>query len=162
MHAPLSSRGLNIPGLYTEQGLAYIEMLLMHGHREKDITGKLLQGTLQQTKVKLGLPGPLLLQDYGRYHCLVTNTWIKHAWMFLWEHGLSMEDPGPHLERQREGDRHLIPSFYSAGIRGKQLAQLNWCRLYLQVTTLADITTGSGDSITTCAWKGIYNISEEP
>jgi len=41
-HTPTAGCGLNIPNLNTEQGLSHIEMLLSHGHREADITGKLL------------------------------------------------------------------------------------------------------------------------
>jgi len=159
VHAPLAARGLNLPDLYLEQGISFIEMLLNHGFRRDDITGKLLRGTLQQMKVELGLPGPLLQQDYSKYHWLATDTWIKHAWLFLWEHDMSVEEEGPHLQCSREGDCFLIPTFHAAGFRGKQLQQLNRCRLFLQVTTLADICIGSGRSIAASAWNGTCDDS---
>ena len=157
VHAPLTARGLNIPDLYSEQGISYIEMLLAHGHKADDITGKLIRGSVQQLKVELGLPGPLFRQDYQKFHQLATESWIKHVWLFLWENSMSMDDPGPHLEVRRAGDQFLIQTFYEAGFKGRQLCQLNRCRLYLRVTTLADIANGSGTTIAPTAWQGTYD-----
>jgi len=151
VHAPLSSRGLNIPDLYTEQGIKYIEQIIAHGYRDHSITGKLLRGSIQQTKVELGLPGALLHQDYSKYHQLITDTWVKHAWLFLWEHSMSMEDDGPHLQLRREGDQFLVAAFSAAGYTKTNLARLNRCHLFLQVTTLADVTTGPGRAISDSA-----------
>ena len=97
VHAPLTARGLNIIDLYTEQGTSHIAMILTHGHQVQDITGKLIRGSVQQMKVEIGLPGPLFTQNYSKYHWLATDTWVKHAWLFLWEHGMTIADPGPHL-----------------------------------------------------------------
>ena len=148
VHAPTAARGLNIPDLYTEQGLSHIEMLLMYGHREEHITGKLLRGSIQQAKLELGLPGPLFRQDYSKFHHLATTTWVKSVWLFLWEHSMSLEEDGPHLTTRRDNDTFLTLVFYANGFRGKQLHRLNHCRVYLRMTTLADITTRSGSHIT--------------
>ena len=67
---------------------------------------------------------------------------------------MSIEDSGPHLQLWREGDQFLVSAFSAAGFKKQQLARLNRCRVYLQVTTLADLTNGSGNAITDLAWMG--------
>ena len=39
-------------------------------------------------------------------------------------------------------------------MRGAELKKVNRCHLFLQVTSLADITSGDGRSILEDAWKG--------
>ena len=131
VHAPYSARGLNLHDLYSEQGISHIEILLTHGHHSQSITGKLIRGSIQQMKVKLGLPGALLHQDYSWYHWLATGSWVKHAWLFLWENNMSIEDLGPHLQLRCEGDQFLVSALSAAGFKKQQLAHLNWCQLYL-------------------------------
>ena len=58
-----------------------------------------------------------------------------------------IEDTTP-LTLRRVGDKFLIDSFHRHGFKGKQLVRLNLCRLFLQVTTLADIATADGKFIT--------------
>ena len=159
VHAPLSARGLNLPDLYTEQGISYVEQLLSHGHHQSNITGKLIRGCIQQMKVEIGLPGALFCQDYGKYHQLATDTWVKHAWQFLWEHSMSINDGDPHLQLRREGDMFLVSAFSAAGFAKQCLVRLNRCRLFLQVTTLADIVTGLGTAITNSAWQGTLDTT---
>jgi len=44
-------------------------------------------------------------------------------------------------------DQHLMQTFLQANITEKDLRTLNNCRLYLQVTTLAEITDHKGIKI---------------
>jgi len=50
----------------------------------------------------------------------------------------------PEIPLSREYDKLLTAIFFQAGICGKELTTLNCCCIYLQVTTLADISDGSG------------------
>jgi len=68
----------------------------------------------------------------------------------------------------REHDRYLMDDFYEHGIPTKQLEKLNACRMYLQVTTLAEITDHTGTALLSQALvssthatpKGLTNISK--
>jgi hypothetical protein len=104
---------------------------------------------VEQLKLELGLPGGLFGQDLRRYSLLGTGRWIRHTWQFLWENSVSILDRVPDLVLRREGDRFLIPAFAGSGFARRDLLQLNRCRLFLQVTTLADIVQGNGS-----AWNG--------
>jgi len=53
----------------------------------------------------------------------------------------------------------LNEAFYRGGKQGKALQWLNLCRLYLQVTTLADIVTEDGRYITYAARHGQKDIT---
>jgi hypothetical protein len=45
----------------------------------------------------------------------------------------------------------LMEAFMHNGYKGKELRELNKCRLYLQCTNLADITNGKGNKILAAA-----------
>jgi hypothetical protein len=55
------------------------------------------------------------------------------------------------------GDLFLMASFIEHGYRVHELSILNGCRQVLQVTTVADITSGAGDIIMRWAWNGTPN-----
>jgi hypothetical protein len=64
------------------------------------------------------------------------------------EHEIRIEDTSPDFPLSRANDQLLIPLFYDKGIRGYDLYRVNLCRLYLQVLTVSDVTTGCGTKIT--------------
>ncbi len=154
VHAPIRFQGLGVPNLYLEQGLAHIFQILRHAHVASSITGQLIRASVQQLQLELGLPGGIFTQPFKLYHNLATDCWIKHTWQFLSTNDMSIDTPGPDLPLRRRHDRFLLPSFYASGFRGAELQSLNRCRVYLQVTTLADIADGAGTSITKSAWDG--------
>ena len=59
----------------------------------------------------------------------------------------------------RDHDHLLIPMFHERGIRDEKLHRLNLCRLFLQVLTISDITTGCGTKITKAAWNGVRDMT---
>jgi hypothetical protein len=76
IYEPTSLLGADIHHLYTTQLIVHLDVLLRHGGQET-ITGQLLTGNLETTKLELGLPGPLFGQDFSRFGKLVTSSWIK-------------------------------------------------------------------------------------
>ncbi len=76
------------------------------------------------------------------------------TWEFAHTGQIWIEDPLPDFTLQRINNQHLTEIFIKAGVTGKLLRRLNQCRLYLQVTRLADITTGDGLEVTKRAQKG--------
>ena len=54
----------------------------------------------------------------------------------------------------REGDRNLMEDFISLGLDQQYLRQMNYCRLYLNVLTLADIVDHKGIHLERWAWEG--------
>jgi hypothetical protein len=154
LHAPLSQLGLDIPDLYVSQGIEHVNMLLELGHLSNNITGSLLRGAIEQTKLEVGLGGSLFRQDLHQLRSVVTQSWIRSTWLFLQEYNLIVDEGTENLQLQRTEDSFLMAHFVSSGLSGNELRRLNCCRLYLSATTLADICTGDGTQISTYAWEG--------
>jgi hypothetical protein len=74
-------------------------------------------------------------------------------------HQIRIEDTSPDFALSRANDQLLIPLFHEQGIRDDQLQRLNRCRLFLQVLTISDITTGCGTKITKAAWNGVRDTT---
>jgi hypothetical protein len=91
---------------------------------------------------------------YADFSKLATNCWIRQTWQFMDAHQIRIEDTTPDFLLSRANDQLLIPLFHEKGIRDDHLHRLNLCRLFLQVLTISDITTGCGTKITKAAWKG--------
>ena len=65
-----------------------------------------------------------------------------------------MEDGRGEFSLLWEKDTFLMEEFVHKGLWGAWLEQLNLCWLYLQVLTLAEISTGCGRFISLAVWKG--------
>ena len=124
--------------------------------------GKLLRACTEQVALELGLPGPVMAQDFAAFGTLATPCWIVDTWKFLSTHDMHIEDQTPCLPLRRIGDEYLTQAFYDAGFRDGHLRRLNLCRLYLRVTTLADITTADGRQVTSAAWDGRRDPIRQP
>ncbi len=93
--------------------------------------------------MEVGINGQLFAQDWNTLHHLVTPTWISHIWQFQLEHGIQIETTTPDIPLSQEGDQLLTVAFLKASIKGKELAMLNCCFMFLQVVTIADISDGT-------------------
>ena len=90
----------------------------------------------------------------------LTPTWWTATWVFLSQYQVSLDTGDiPQLEGLRERDVFLMPAFERAGYRKASLARLQRCRLFLQVTTLAEITYGFGHAILPWAFSGLHIVS---
>jgi len=107
----------------------------------------------------LKLPQNPFTQDYMEMHSLGTNSRIKTVWQFQHNHAIRIETDLPSLTIVRTNDWFLIQSFQQAGLKGAELAKVNQCRIYLQVTTLADICDGSGAYILPHMWASRPNTT---
>jgi hypothetical protein len=123
---------------------------------EEDITGQLIRAStrMDQPKLTIGCNGPTLSLPYAEFAGLATKCWLQQTWQYMDAYQMRIEDTSPDFLLSRANDKLLIPLFYEHEIRGHQLHRINLCRLYLQVLTNLDITTGCGTKITTTAWNG--------
>jgi hypothetical protein len=88
------------------------------------------------------------------------DSWVKHTWKFLYEHGITIEDKVGDIQLKRRGDDYLMRIFTQYGYKGAALKRLNACRLFLQVETVADITMVDGRYI--AAWVLEGNATANP
>lgn len=148
--------GLAIPTIWIEQGLAKIEACLRHGSTST-MTGKFIQTTLENLHVELGTPTRFTKLSWEQYHALTTNTWLHSIWQFCFEHNIHLHYPEPHIPLLRQHDQYIIPHLLNLGLPKQDLIRANYCRMWLQVFCLSDITTGDGQFITLETWHGNCN-----
>lgn len=151
---PLRAQGLGLHHLYVTQGIEHLKVLVTRGTLREDITGSLIRLSVEQMKVELGLSGSLFLHDPRPMATAMTPCWLSHTWGYMWEFGIRVVETTSQLEPLRTKDVFLMEAFVQNGYHGEPLRQLNCCRLYLRVTTLAEISTGDGRFITRAAWVG--------
>ena len=152
VYGPLKYQGLGVNDLYVTQGIAHIENLINHAYSAKDPTGKLLRASAQHLVLELGTGDKLFSHDYRTLADCATRSWMKHTWKFFSEFQIELESTTPALQPQCPDDKFLIPAFQQHYPKG--LPRLNRCRMYLNVCSLAEITTADGQYITLDAWNG--------
>jgi len=140
--------------MHTEQGIQHLLAALQFGHSSDDLTRQLIHGSTEIMTMKLGtLDSPFTL-DYATMHPLTTILWVKMSWQFQQHQNIWIKMDLPPLCASQTQDQYLKPWFVQSGISGAKLARINQCRIYLQVTTLADICDGSGEYILPDMWAG--------
>ena len=117
--------------------------MLRHGGTET-IAGQLLDRAIEKAKVEVGISGDLLTASFDDYGHLLTKCWIKDVWYELHTQQIKMMEKTASLTLKRDNDIFLNEQFLTKGYPKSQLVLINRCRLYLQVTTQSDITSGDG------------------
>ena len=98
--------------------------------------------------------------DFEKYHGLVTDSTLKHTWKFLNDFGLVLETNHQTPQLLRKHDVSIMRAIMDkTSYSMDELKLINYCRIYLQVLTLTDITEGNGSRITTNAAEGIRDYS---
>ena len=148
LYGPAVEGGLQLNHLYHTQGLIHLYKFVQFLD-SSTITGKLIRVSLEIAIIEIGIGRNLFSLEYNRFHCLLSDSWIKNLWKFADEYRISIIDritsfPLP----QRVGDVFLMEDFAHQGYSKKKLQILNRCRIYLQVLMLSDIMTGNGDCFT--------------
>ena len=156
VYGPKSMMGLGKTELYIKQGVLQIGILQQYVHTDT-ITGELLRANIEMTKIHLGMGTNFFLLNYNQLHKMIPQSLIKHIWCFSHKHNISIqEETTSNIILRRENDKFLMEeialrnNFFTTN----ELTHINRCRLYLQVTTMADITNGNGTLIRQGVMKG--------
>ena len=106
-----------------------------------------------------GTAVPVLTTGFSTVNHYVVRSWLQHTWSFMHDLELCLDLPDQWLPQlQREDDLFLMDFFalFTSNTKTQTsiLRQANMCRLYIQTTTLSDITDEQGLSINQQAWSG--------
>lgn len=104
--------------------------------------------------MEIGRVGHLGSHHYSTYKVLATDSWIKSVWSSLNQFDMTMQVTQASIPLLRQHDVYLMQAFSDHGFQGTHLQRLNLCRMFLYATTLADIATIDGKSITSLAYAG--------
>ena len=152
--APLNYQGLGIPHPFGCQVYKHLEMLLRHmSNRTK--TGTYMDANIQAHQLETGTSFGILQQVYCNTAILASDTWIKRVWKELEALDMYVAFDSPALTFRCQHDTLLVDLFIELEVDQDELLWLNWCRMFLQVCTVSDITTADGRFIRRSIWDGL-------
>ena len=151
--APMKLQGLDIPHPFGLQICHHLTVLLKHSANNTS-AGEYLDANLQAHQLETGTSYGLLQQDYSNTAILSSDTWLKRVWHELEALDTYVAFDSPALDLHCEGDSLLMELFMDAAVDQDVLLWLNWCRLYLRVSTVSDLLTADGSHIRNSVWHG--------
>ena len=159
LFGPKEEGGMGQTDIYSKQGISKISLLAEHLALET-MTGELLRCSIEMAKVEVGVGRNIFELDFNLFGHLCTEGIVKHIWKFSFDNGITIKDNvTPNLQLQRDNDVFLMEQIVYEDFTDTELQHINRCRIYMQATTLSDITTGDGTIITPDALK--CNFDEE-
>ena len=148
VHGPNYYGGLQLQHIYCEQANGQLRLLLIGHLRNRDHTGELIIIAISYMQILVGSTKPFWNLPYSKYAKWIENCWLKSIWEFVYRVGFSIEVRRAWTpEMPRENDSTLMTIFIESGYGNFELAQLNRCRLFLQVFFISDIASANGREI---------------
>jgi hypothetical protein len=138
--------GIGLLDLFMEQGSSQITTILAHlrSHSPIDETILILIETYQ---ICAGITYPVL-ENNNIYHYYVNSPWVQITKSFLRAIKGQLYIPSiATIKIIRVNDVALMESANTQRFTKSQLESINACRIYLKITTLAEITNENGTNI---------------
>ena len=161
IYGPKSEKGLGITNLFLSQGLSHISYIQQYLADPDNITGSFLRNSIEALKVEIGVGLNLFTLNYERYKHIATDCWIKDVWKFSSKYDINLQEClTANVKLRRRKDKFIMTHITGLHCYGaSEIAHINRCRLYLQVTTLADITTACGKQFSHSAYHCKFDQS---
>ena len=154
LYGPMKYQGMGGPmEPKCHQELEKIKTLVQEVNSQRRC-GTRMQITTEQLRLETGFPGPFTDVPFHKVSPCTTDSWIKTVWAACYSYDISLHDKFGALRLARAFDQFLMPAFAKICTK-EELAILNLCRLFLEVVTLADICTITGDRISRAAFQGL-------
>jgi hypothetical protein len=159
IYGPSHLGGANFRTLYSVQGVGQISTLLRNW-RSPCQAGQLLRIAVAWAQYVAGISTPLF-EDIRTPLPHLEAKWISSVRAYLQYVGATIELDEPYTTvREREHDWHIMDAIIQSGqFSLTEIRQLNYCRLYLQSTTISDITNANGDVMDKYMYQGEINHS---
>ena len=156
-HAPRLMMGLDLPHVYTEQGIGQLKYFVIHAHLP-NLMGSLHRACLEQANLEVGYPNIFEL-PFKKYGFLLTDCLTKSIWEFVSNNNIQLKGKTAGPQLQRDGDEFLTKLWVeSNAMTQREIIGANRVRLDLQAVTVACISDGDGTSV--CSWA--YSIHKFP
>jgi hypothetical protein len=148
---PAIYTGMEVPEVRTTQAAGANKMMISH-LRKNDLVGKSIMASIDCLQLHAGTSWPVLSQDGTLVRKYVTGTdrsWAMHLWQFNDQHDLAIKINDPHwLRIQRVHDSFIMDRIVALpNITTTELKAVQRCRLFLQATTISDLTNSSGTAL---------------
>ena len=142
---PMELGGANFRHLHDQQGIGQLQLFLRHW-RSHSTAGQMLKCLVHWAQYAVGVSTPIL--EHVQVELLhLESKWLSSVRSYLADikAGIQLDSPGvPELER--EGDSFIMDRILaSKRFTSHEIRLLNYCRLYINAVTIADLTTTAGD-----------------
>jgi exonuclease III len=154
LFGPRDLGGADFRHLTVQQGIAQTMYFLRHWRLQSPV-GKLLKCALSWQQFSAGVSFPILENTETALPHLESK-WMASLRSFLASIGAGLQLDEPCVPpMQRANDRYIMDLIIqSARYKPADIRKLNYCRLYLNVVTLTDITKPNGHDLDPCFVQG--------
>lgn len=164
LFGPKSRGGLGLAHPKDVQLAKQIQAIRKNVRLDNDV-GKAIRINLAWTQIMTGLTTPIFEKPSSNMKHVRSN-WIQNVCEGMYEAGLSISIDDAYTPRlQRENDKSIIDCAIELNQELRQrnktylvsIKAVNRCRLYMKVTTLADIVCANGIAIREKAYRLVYD-----
>lgn len=154
VYGPIHWGGIEFFHLYDLQGYGQVATFIKYWRTPKTQSGQMLRLVMSWIQYCAGT-GSSVLMDVETKMPHLESMWITSMRDYLASIGARLELLQEYIpERQREGDTYIMDHVLAhATFKPKQIKAINWCRLYLGVVTIADMSNAAGTHIL----QGMYD-----
>ena len=144
-HGPIELGGIGLYDLRTEAGLEALKFFRNALYTNSE-PGKLIRMSLEYSQRESGI-GSALLQYPGIHLPYLTPSWVMSLRQYLFTHNMQVQVTDIHIDQlQSSTDEYIMNKQHLQRYTDVQQSDINLVRLYLQVTTLADMSDPSSPS----------------
>jgi hypothetical protein len=137
--------GIGCQDMYIEQGIAHIQRFIDKPQMQDDITGFLLQTSVEQLKLELGVSSEPFASKYSELRHLATECYVTHMWDFLQKVNVQLTTDTGNIPMQRQGDQMIMEFLLSrTTLRKADLFSFQKCRLFSKVARVSDVISSCG------------------
>jgi hypothetical protein len=117
-----------------------------------------IRAELEHLHLETGQPSFSFTNRFFDTHpTLLTHSWAVETWRFMQLHAITIDLNLPQFRLRRLHDTFLMPALLNSSIPKTQWKQFNKCRLYLNVISLADLSSGDGMYLRDNILNGIFD-----
>ena len=148
LYAPQYVGGAGFFHLYNDQGCGQVKMFMKFWRSSKTTPGKLLRITLAWAQYCAGTSKPIL-EDTSTKLPHLEAAWLSSLRQYLHTVQGTLElDTSFLTPPQRQGDAFLMDVAIQSGkFKPTKLRRLNYCRLYLKVLLVSDVSNANGTAL---------------
>ena len=146
LYAPATAQGLGVQNLFHTQNIRHVKDIVDQRWRQTP-SAKFIGCTLEAVKLEAGIAGHLFEYTDTIHWMNTPNLWAMKTLEYCQSYNISFKEPGAILAPKRLRDVLIMDALALYGFSTSTMQAVNRCRLYKQVCTVSDISTGDGKAI---------------
>ena len=159
LHGPIKYQGGGLMHPWFRQQVEKIAVLWESAAYPTTLPAEVVKANFEILRTELGIGGSITTPGFEKLAKCVTQGWTSNLWLGAYRFGIRIKDTFEDLILHRQHDDYLMRVFLNQGYHPLRLRTLNYCRMYLQVITIADITTACGAYIRRAVMEGKKDVT---